>query len=352
MERATPERPRERVIKAFRDFARIECPGSSPLYERLSYAIADDQMLLDLAALTPLGQPIPNLLFAAVHYLMLGGTHHPLAAFYPDLTGEMTATGDPFPAFQSFCAQHAATIELLLRSRRVQTNEVRRSACLLPAFAVVAERIPSRPFALVEVGASAGLNLFWDRYRYDYGPAGMCGETSSPVTLRCEMRGSAPPLTGSGFPPVVARVGIDLHPVDARDADETLWLRALIWPEHSDRMDLLQRSLDIVRLAPPEMIAGDALDVLPAVLDMTPPDATLCVFHSLTLNQFSREGRAQFAAVLAEQSRRRPIFEVSLEYRQREAPPHLDVLRYEGGERVEDEMLAVCHPHGRWMEWA
>lgn len=350
MEPANPAQPRERVVRAFRDFARIECPGSSPLYERLSYAVAEDDELLGLAAFTQVGQPIPNMLFAAVHYLMLNGVQHPLAAFYPDLAREATAAGDPFPAFRSFCREHGETIRMLLRSRRVQTNEVRRSACLLPAFAKIAEQAPSRPLALVEVGASAGLNLLWDRYRYDYGPAGMYGDEWSPVVLRTEVRGNRRlPVIGQ-FPPIAARVGIDVHPVDVRDAQETLWLRALIWPEHAERVELLERALKVVRREPPEMIAGDALEVLPDTLSRISPDTTLCVFHSLTLNQFSREGRARFIEMLAEQSRRRPIFEVSCEYRTRETPLQLDLLRYDDGKRTE-EALAHCQAHGRWIEW-
>lgn len=346
--------PRERVVRAFRDFARIECPGSSPLYERLSYAIAEDDELLALAAFARLGQPIPNMLFAAVHYLLLGGVRHPLAAFYPDLpdpAGAAADEGDPLPAFRSFCREHAETIRTLVRTRRVQTNEVRRCACLLPAFATVAERAPSHPLALVEVGTSAGLNLFWDHYRYDYGAAGSYGDETSPVVLRCEVRGSGRFPVIEQLPQVVARIGIDLRPVDVRDADEVLWLRALIWPEHAERVELLQRALDVVRREPPEMIAGDALEVLPDALGKVPADATLCVFHSLTLNQFSREGRSRFAALLAEQSRERTIFEVSFEYRQREEPLQLDVVRYVDGERAQETQLARCQPHGRWMEW-
>jgi hypothetical protein len=45
----------------------------------------------------------------------------------------------------------------------VQQNEVRRCTLLLPAFALAAGTVRS-PLALVEVGASAGLNLLFDRY--------------------------------------------------------------------------------------------------------------------------------------------------------------------------------------------
>lgn len=343
--------PRERVVRAFLHFARIECPGSSPLYERLSYAIAKDDELLSLASHARLGQPIPNMLFAAVQYLLLGGVQHRLAAFYPGLIEAAADSDDPFPVFRAFCLEHASTITMLLRTRLVQTNEVRRCACLLPAFGMIAEQDALRPLALVEVGTSAGLNLFWDRYCYDYGAASTYGDVTSPVVLRCELRGSGRLPAIKQLPKVAARIGIDLHPVDVRNADETQWLRALIWPEHAERVELLQRALEVARQEPPKMIAGDALDVLPGALREIPLDTTLCVVHSMTLNQFSREGRARFAELLAEQSRRSPIFEVSFEYRQREAPPQLEVISYGDGERTKVTLLARCQPHGKWIEW-
>ncbi len=159
----------------FRRFAEVEARSYSPLYERLSLAIADDRDLLALAANGGPGQPPPNLFLGAVHYLLMCGVESDLRRFYPSLAGAGLQHGDPLPDFRRFCRENDAAIVALLRSRRVQTNEVGRSACLMPAFAHVAS-LGNGPIGLVEIGASAGLNLLCDRYFYDYGDLGTAGE--------------------------------------------------------------------------------------------------------------------------------------------------------------------------------
>ncbi|HEY7356232.1 MAG TPA: DUF2332 domain-containing protein, partial [Ktedonobacterales bacterium] len=158
----TPHIPLDVLARRFQRFAEQEAePAFSPLYARLCRGIASDPQVLTLAAAVPPGQPTPNLLLAAVHYLLLQGIGHPLAAFYPSLTSSPDPS-DAYPAFQSFCLEYASDIRALLLSRRVQTNEVARCACLLPAFELVSRQTARAPLALIEIGASAGLNLLWD----------------------------------------------------------------------------------------------------------------------------------------------------------------------------------------------
>src|SRR5205085_6851526 len=104
------------------DFAAHAGFDASPLYERLSGEVSKDAEMLALAAHAT-SQPVPNLFFGAVHFLLLRGVEHPLAAFYPTMTKTPRIDGDPYPAFRSFCIEHAEEIQSLLQSRRVQTNE-------------------------------------------------------------------------------------------------------------------------------------------------------------------------------------------------------------------------------------
>ncbi|NWF67819.1 MAG: DUF2332 domain-containing protein [Chloroflexi bacterium] len=169
--------PVERLAAAFQQFAAFQSKGHSPLYERLCRGIAQDEALLRLAAHSPRAQPLPNVLLGAVHYLLLKGTPHALAAYYADLSPDPLPPDTPFPLFRAFCQEHQAEIKALLAARRVQTNEVGRCALLLPVFGVIAQR----PLALVEVGTSAGLNLLWDRYRYQYSDGQRCGSAQALV---------------------------------------------------------------------------------------------------------------------------------------------------------------------------
>jgi hypothetical protein len=234
-----PQEPlREALARRFAGFAQREC-HASPLYEQLALGIADDPQLLAIATQARQDQPTPNLFLAAVHFLLLQGLPHPLAAFYPSLSPTTPSAEDPYPSFHAFCLEHAEAIRSLIGTRLVQTNEVQRCACLLPAFTHVAARTGGRPLALVEIGASAGLNLLWDRYGYDYGDERRCGDANSPVQLACSIHGGLHPPLPAALPTVATRVGLDLHPLDVRDPDAALWLRALVWPDEVGRAELL-----------------------------------------------------------------------------------------------------------------
>src|SRR3990172_7050639 len=132
------------LAATFRRFREVECrENGSPLYEELSYGIAGDPDLLALAAQAQPGQAPPNLLFAAVHYLLLSGTEHPLAAYYPGIATGKPARSSAYENFREFCLSHRDQIASLVTSRLVQTNVIRRCVCLLPAFATVADRAAS-----------------------------------------------------------------------------------------------------------------------------------------------------------------------------------------------------------------
>jgi hypothetical protein len=350
MAQDNPNIPFEVLARRFQRFAEQEAePAFSPLYARLCRGIASDPEVLTLAADVPPRQPTPNLLLAAVHYLLLSGVNHPLAAFYPSLTSSPDLA-DAYPAFHSFCLDHTKAIRALLLTRRVQTNEVARCACLLPAFEQVARQAEDAPLALIELGASAGLNLLWDHYGYDYGNGRQYGVPNSPLQIPCTLRGDIPTPLSSRLPEVAFRVGADLHPVDISDSDALLWLRALIWPEHHERVSRLQQALEIARRDHPEIMAGDALSLLPELVAKAPPSTTLCIFHSFTLNQFAAEQRERLTALLLEFSAQRAICRLSFEQFAYERPPQLRLFSYRQGVTTE-ELLANGSAHGRWLEW-
>src|SRR5437773_9985432 len=98
-----------------------------------------------------------------------------------------------------------------MSTKMVQTNEVQRCACLLPAFVLVS-RESERALSVVDIGASAGLNLLWDRYGYDYGPGGTYGSADSRVQIACTLRGRQKPRISQVFSHADSRVGIHLNP--------------------------------------------------------------------------------------------------------------------------------------------
>lgn len=324
--------------------------SSSPLYEQLCLNIAADPAVLALVTQADLSTQVSNLLLGAVHFLLLSGSASPLAEFYPGLCPTPRPREEAYPYFRAFCLEHADTVRRLVTTQRVQTNEVRRCTALLPAFGLIAQRSGNRPLALVEIGPSAGLHLLWDKYGYDYGEGGYRGNRESPVQLACQLQGNIRPPLPVTLPTVGYRVGIDLLPIDVRDEKAVRWLRALIWPEHADRAALLEQAIEMARLDPPPLIAGNAVDLLPQVLANVSVDTVLCVYHSYMLNQCSKLIREKIAECLLAFSQERAFFEVSLEWYSGQRQPALELLSYHDG-NVESELLAYCESHGRMLEW-
>ena len=333
----------------FATFAAEECSGQtglnvlSPIYEALSLAVAEDADLLGLARECQVGQPIPNLFFSAVKRVLADHTCDQLSDHYAVSAAGGHPTAGLAEAFTSFCAEHGAEIVDLVRTHRVQTNEVRRCSYLMPAFGVISNENPGRPLALIDVGASAGLNLLWDSYRYRYSDGSTFGPDDSGVLIESETRSPLPDIPDT-FPQVSFRIGIDLNPVDLLADSEYQWMVALVWPDHVDRAELLSNARRIWVNDPPEVLAGDAVDLLPEVLRRVPNDSVLCVFHCHTLNQFPVDARAAFYEILNVESERRTLYHVPSEGEQMS----VDRIRIRQSTSI---LSARRNAHGRWIEW-
>jgi hypothetical protein len=220
--------------------------------------------------------------------------------------------------------------------------------CLLPAFAQLACET-NAPLATLEIGPSAGLNLLWDRYRYDYGGGLFWGDLGSEVVLDTERRGTVPL---PDLPPSIEvswKLGVDLNPIDVTDDDQVRWLRALIFPEHIERHAQLAAAIRMAREEPPRLVQGDAADGLPDLLEEAPRNTTLVVFATHALYQQPRERLVQLLKYLQRHGERRELFFLSMELtggRHSE----LFLTRYAEGARATTK-LANCNPHGQWLEW-
>ena len=348
----------ERLARQCRIFADKEGKGYSAIYERLAWALADDDQMLDW--LTCVGDPlrVPINLFAAVHYLVRQQPDSELARIYAG------AGGDPWPAFRQFFTARTDEIKALMATRAIQTNEVGRSAALVPAMSFVAGRFAGRPLALVEIGPSAGLNLLFDHYTVDYSDGRSFGDPSSNVRLRCDIVGTSPPLPDGVGLPISSRVGIDLAPVDVGDPDAVAWLAACIWPDVPDRLERFQAAVRLASTDPPALVPGDALDVLPSVLAGIPGGHLPVVFATWALAYFSPASRSALRAGLAEIGAQRDLALVTAEYPQVTPwfpEPRAPTLTGKGATLLgatmwkdgteQAEPLAWTHAHGQWLDW-
>ena len=254
------------IAEGYRAFVR-EAATEAPAYSELSAAAAADDQILRFLAGLPAGKRNPPLLFAALRFL--GGVPADGADLHDRVLGD------------------ADRLRTTMLARATQTNEPARCAALLPVLA----RLPE-PLALVEVGASAGLCLYPDRYSYEYDgrPVG----TPQPVHLRCTTSGAVP--VPSRLPEVVARIGVDLNPLDVTDPGDLAWLRSLVWPGpiEAERLARLDAAAAVAAQEPPTLLAGDLVDRLPDALALVPEGATPVVMHTALLPYVNGSRRSAF----------------------------------------------------------
>jgi hypothetical protein len=263
----------DRIAERYRAFATVEADAVSPLYAGLARAVAADRDLLAFLAELPPPKRQPNLLFAAACFLY----------------------GTPTTARQAreWLLADPDRLRATMLSRATQTNEPARCAALLPLLT----QLPG-PLTLIEVGAAAGLCLYPDRYRYHYDHQIPVGPPS-PVELACTTTGDwTPPRI---LPDVVARIGIDLNPLNPADPEDLAWLTALIWPgpEAAARTDRLYAAAAIAAAEPATMLRGDLVERLSDAAAAAPPDSTAVVFHTSVLVYLPPAAQAAFGRLVA-----------------------------------------------------
>jgi hypothetical protein len=289
---------------------------SSPLFAALGRACASDEAILELGAAARPGQPIALIILLSAQYLLLKSPESSLARYFPSLTPEPRPAEEAFPTFREFCLDHRGELVGLIERRTVNSTMVDRSSCILPALAHVS-RLVEQPLTLVEICCSAGLNLLFDEYHYDYGPGGRIGAEDSPVQLRCKIVGKpAPPI--DTIPRVAERVGVDLVKVDATDPQERLWMEAMLCPEWTQEREHLKAALAVRAGRKLRTVIGDALEVLPPLLEELP--GSLCILHTYCMGQWSRASKSRLDALLRNASRYRDIHRVGLDPPETESP--------------------------------
>lgn len=281
--------------------------------------------------------PPLNLLYAGVQLMLTPADA--LARWYPRYGGDAAPSEEAYAEFRAFALERREELVEIGRTRRTQTNEVGRSAALLP---LIASELTGNdePVHAVDIGASAGLNLCLDRYAYDYsGERVGRGE----LTLECENRGAfAIPST---VPTFATRTGLDLAPVDISDPDAVAWLEALVWPEQNGRLERLRAAIEIRRETAVTMVAGDALQTI-AEVEASLPEGTLLLWHTVALYQLTREQNAALDDMIAHLATRRRVIRISFELPSTSSYPELRI----GLAPSREQPIAIGHPHGAWLD--
>lgn len=288
--------------------------------------------------LGPYGASLPLRIAGGLHALVRSGEEVALAACYPPIHG-----GGLREAVSFVLARRDAWLCDWVQSPP-QTNETGRSAALIPA-AMLLSAQTGLPLRLSELGASAGLNLNFDKYRLL--AAGQAFGPDHGVTLSPRWQGDAPVAAALR---VVERRGVDLSPIDARR--DGARLLAYVWPDQSERMARLAAALQIAQDAPPAVDRGDAAAWLEARLSRPVPGACHMVFHTIAHQYFPDETQARIRIAMeaagATATHDRPLAWVGMEADGAGEGAGLTLRLWPGNLSLS---LGRAGFHGQWISW-
>jgi len=298
------------------------------------------------------GQTYEALFGAAVALRFLGALHDlALSGDDPALAAAFPPASDADAAWRAAKAAIAAQAPRLaaFMAHEPQTNEVRRSACLLPGFLTIAAAT-GLPLACLELGASAGLNQLWSRYRYDYGPAGAWGDPASPLRLEADWTGPPPPLTAPLQ--VASHAACDRKPIDLRDPLQRRRLRAYLWPDQTERLERFDAAVAMALAAGVTVEAADAADWAKARAAPREGLATV-VYHSIFWQYLPAQTQADLRAAIASHGEAAasaaPLAWLRMEpVEGAPVPIELRLTLWPGGE---DRRLAIVQAHGATVAW-
>jgi hypothetical protein len=294
------------------------------------------------------GRPGDNLALrtvGALHHLARTGKAPDLAAVYPPHASDPERL---WAALEPAIAKHDARLAAFLDSPP-QTNEVGRSGAVLGMLLHVAHTT-GLPLNLLEIGASAGLNLDLDAYRYDLGEGRRWGPAAAPVEIACAWSGTLPPLEAELR--VADRAGCDRDPLDPSSGDDRDRLLAYIWPDQTARLARLTAALDHAARRGWSVDRADAADWLEGKLRILPEGRATVVFHTIVWQYLTDEARGRIAAALAEASSRAttdaPLAWARMEVDGERDTAGLRLTLWPGGD---ERALGRADFHGRFVRW-
>ena len=282
----------------------------------------------------------------ALHYLVLAGQAPGLGAYYPSAGGTFRENG--FRAqMVSVIRAEREFIEAYLHNTP-QTNEVRRTGALIGGFLTIA-RETGLPLRCLEVGASGGLNLRWDRFRYEFGHESW-GDPASPVLIATSWTGQPPDTNVAAS--VVERAGCDISPIDLSAPEAVMRLKSYVWPDQLERFRTLESAVALASQYPVSLETADAGEWTARQLALPSIGAATVIYHSIAAQYFSEETRAAFEGAIARAgeaaTRAAPLAWLRMEQDDPGKFPELRLTLWPGGE---DRLLGHVHPHGAFAHW-
>ncbi|MBE7184401.1 MAG: DUF2332 family protein [Methylobacterium mesophilicum] len=287
-------------------------------------------------------------LCGGLHALVLGRRDPVLGAAFPPRAANPFILRALLPAT---LRNHDRALSRVLDSPP-QTNEVARSAMLLPGLLLLARQW-SLPLALHEIGASAGLNLGLDRFFYRYGES-RWGDPQSPVSLAPELRGAPVPLEGTLR--IASRQGSDRAPVSLFVPEQVMRLRSFVWPDQTARLERLDAAVGLAQEARVRVRRADATEAVRRMLAERKEGEGSVLMHSVVWQYLPENTRQAIVDLMVDGGERAsaamPLAWLRMEPARAPAgiEPHaaLTLTTWPG---AQTRHLADCDFHGRWIAW-
>lgn len=285
---------------------------------------------------------VPLRLIGAWHELALSGDDPAVARAYERLDAEaIWATVHPAMTVQR--GRLAAFM-----AHEPQTNEVRRSICLLGGFLEIA-KATGLPLRCFELAASAGLNLSWDRYGYQIGEDSW-GDPRAAVQMDTDWTGAPPPV--DAVIKVIERAACDRRPTDLRDPDQRRRLMSYIWADQPERLARLRAAIAVALAEEITVETADAVDWTRREVALL-GDAATVLYHSVFWTYMTPETQAALVAEIAAKAAHATANAPFAWLRMEPKPDNLAEMEvrltlWPGGE---ERLLAEAHPHGAWVRW-
>lgn len=293
----------------------------------------------------PRADALPLRLAGALHRAVLDGGDAALADCYA--SAQITAAD-----LDAALTRHAALLAQYLQSPP-QTNDPQRSAVLLGGFLRLAQLCPGLPLQTCEIGASAGLNLSWDAYAYDFGLWQHGEPQTAPLLLRCRWAGARPPALR---PRIVARAGCDVAPLDARNTTDRQRLLSYIWAGQPERLARVTLALDHAAGCDIDVVRSHAAEFLAAQLQQRRTDSVFVLYHSIVWQYIAADEQQRIAAAMQAAGKsataQAPVAWLRFEPGQARDGADLTLTLWDGtGPAGKDLRLGAGDYHGRWMRW-
>jgi hypothetical protein len=286
-------------------------------------------------------------LAGALHAAALIGRDAALRGEYPEQRPQWDAEA-VWTAARAFLEREQAWVAAFIESAP-QTNETARTIALLPGFLAFAGA-HGGAFDTLELGASAGLNLNWERFHYRAG--GWSWGPQRGVVIETAWDGPAPALEVT--PRIRQRAACDLNPLDVGDAEQRMRLRSYIWPDQAARLARFDAAAKLAIETGVRVERADAAEWVAERLARREPGVGTLVYHSVFLQYPPREKQLAIKAAIEEAGRRAsaesPVAWLRLEPEALLGGPRdslrflVDLTTWPGGER---RVLAVTDGHAR-----